>query len=589
MFKFPKSKISWKLFCAFLSVTLCSLFFLYVHLSASLSVFLSEHVEEDLLEKAYLIRDRLQNVPVQNWTFDILDPLADRMGSETHTRVTLIDRAGRVLGDSELSATDLKTLENHLQRPEVQSALQVEHGSAVRYSATLGTNMMYVAVRMDQGFVRVAIPMHVLDQTLFGLDHAVLLSSLLAFLLASAVGILFSRMLTKPLKLVSEVAQRIARGDFSKRILLSSHDELGDLADSVNRMATSLKKLFNEIDNEKKRLMTILNDMVEGVLVTDEYGHIVLANPAVRTMLLLSESCLGKTVLECVRNKNIHDAIFSVRTMARSCEEEIALESGGVWKHLILHAAPLVDVPGGGGVVSVFYDVTRLRELENVRKEFVANVSHELKTPLTNILGYSETLKSAMDLDAPTMKNFIGKIERNAMVLKNLVDDILEISTLESGRRELHPEAVALADHLSHIGSFFEPRLADKHICFEIESPDDLIVFVDPIVLRQILTNLVDNAIKYNIDGGALKIKVQRDGKYCVVTVSDTGAGIPERDLEHVFERFYRVEKSRSRELGGSGLGLSIVKHLTQASGGDVSVTSRAGEGSTFSFTLPLV
>jgi two-component system phosphate regulon sensor histidine kinase PhoR len=393
----------------------------------------------------------------------------------------------------------------------------------------------------------------------------------------------------RSLEEVARVARRIAQGDFSQRLSAEIQERLGVLAFSINNMAENLQRQFSEIQQDRNRLAAILDGMVEGVLVTNEGGAIELVNPALSEILCLEEGCEGKTILECLRNKSIHEALEAALREGAPQECEISfLARSGEEKILFVHTAPLKREGRSQGTVSVFYDVTRIRSLENMRKEFVANVSHELKTPLTNILGYAETLRGGAIQDAEASARFVEKIENNALQLKNLVEDILKVSEIESGRLEMNPVDSQLENTVRAIQAEFEEQLKSKKLNFEIKIPTGLAVRADPSALRQILMNLIDNAVKYTPEGGRVTVSAEREGPFCKVTVADTGIGIAEKDLPHVFERFYRADKARSRQMGGTGLGLSIVKHFVQAHGGEVGATSEVGKGSQFFFTLPL-
>jgi two-component system phosphate regulon sensor histidine kinase PhoR len=388
---------------------------------------------------------------------------------------------------------------------------------------------------------------------------------------------------------MTDVAEKIAKGDFSKRIFSIRNNELGLLAKAINKMATSLERQFSVIETEKRQLMTILDGMVEGVLVTDEKGEILLVNPSLRSMLGLEGICTGKTILECLRNQSVHQPIERVLQSRRPEEYEIGAWIGSEERFLIVHTAPLAAANKNTGCVSVFYDVTNIRKLENTRKEFVANVSHELKTPLTNILGYAETLRRGALEDMDSAKRFVEKIENNAAQLRSLVEDILKISQIESGRLEMNPEPLRLLEETDRlIQSDFEERILIKKLVFEKNISPEVTIDADSSAFKRVLGNLIDNAIKYTPEGGKIVVSVKEDDDFCRIIVDDSGVGIAEQDLPHLFERFYRADKARSRQMGGTGLGLSIVKHFVQAHGGEVGVESRSGKGARFFFTLPL-
>lgn len=581
-----KSRILWKLFACFVAVIFSGLLVLYFYLTPRLSRFLHDDIEKTLTEKSLLVRDRLEVLSAAEWNQQVIDPIVDRSSGELHARLTVVDRSGRVLGDSELDGEALAKIENHLGRSEIQQALTTSHGMSRRYSTTLDQDMMYVAVKMNHGFVRVALPLTVVEQTIRGVKHAVLIAALMALLSLSVVSFFLSRTLTRPLNELAGLATQISQGDFSRRLLPSSRDELGLLTNAINEMAASLKRQFTQLEEEKNQLKTILDGMIEGVLVTNLRGELVLVNPALREMLPLGGPVEGKTILECLRNKPLHESIEKVLRMGHSDEQEIIVHLGSEERNVIVHSAPLS--PGVSGCVSVFYDVTSIRKLENVRKEFVANVSHELKTPLTSILGYAETLRQGAMQDKEQAPRFLEKIEGNALQLKSLVEDILKLSEIESGRFALQLFPVSLGTIIQEVWTHFDPLAQAKKIKLIVEIPPATTILADANALRQIVNNLVDNAIKYSSEGSVVTVASKAYENFCRVQISDNGMGISGRDLPHVFERFYRANKARSRQLGGTGLGLAIVKHLVQAHGGEVGVESELGHGARFFFTVPL-
>ncbi len=401
--------------------------------------------------------------------------------------------------------------------------------------------------------------------------------------LSIVVGLILARSIRHSLERLTEVAERISRGDFSKRLHRMPGDEIGTLARAVNAMATSLETQVAELKRDKNQLATILDGMVEGVLVTNEKGQIVLVNPALTSMLHLGKDAVGRTILECLRNAAVNGAVERAVTQGLPQEQEIALYLGGNERNVVVHSAPL-----NAGAVSVFYDVTNIRKLEDVRKDFVANVSHELKTPLTCIRGYAETLRSGALGDEPAARRFVEKIETNAAQLQNLVEDILKLSQIESGRLEFSASPTALKPVAMTLCEEFADMARGKKIALKNRVEGDPVAKADPQAFRQILSNLVENAIKYTPEGGEVTVAAETRDGFCRFTVTDTGIGIPEADLPRVFERFYRVDKARSRQMEGTGLGLAIVKHLVQAHGGEVGVKSEVGKGSEFWFTIPL-
>lgn len=581
------SKILGQLFAAFFFVVSLSLLIFYFALTPKLKALILDEMGTTLSQKVDLIRDRLENLPSGDWDTEHMDALADQLALMVQARVTLLDDRGRVLGDSKLDTRQLQKLDNHLLRPEVQAALTQKFGMNTRFSDTIQTNMMYVAMRTSRGFARIALPMEVMDQTMDGVKRSVFISALVALGLSGLAGFFISRSITGSLTEMSEVAQRIALGDFSRRVLFRKKNELGDLARAINEMGVDLEKQFQELSAEQARLAAILNGMTEGVLVTNQRDEIVLVNPALLFLLKLDRSCVGKRIMECFRNEHLQMSLNQVIKSGRFIESEFRVLVDEHEKIFIVRISPLNFIQTGG-VLSVFSDVTQMRRLENTRREFVANVSHELKTPLTSIRGYAETLlQGALD-DRETSYRFVEKMAHNAGQLGNLVEDILKLSEIESGRLEKQFIQVDLRSCGEEVASNFSLEITKKKLYFLNEIPKKIEVYADVLALKTILSNLIDNAIKYTPHGGQLTLGAQREGAFSRVIVADTGIGIDQKYIPHLFERFYRVDKARSREVGGTGLGLAIVKHLVQVHGGEVSVTSEFGKGSQFSFTIPL-
>lgn len=578
-----KSRIGWKLFAVFLIIALWSLVVSYAALAPRLNRTLVADIEKNLHQKAQLIRDYVDALDGSAWGLGEADVLADRFARESGARVTLVTADGRVVGDSDVEASQLASIDNHLHRPEIQEALRAPYGRSRRHSNTIGGDLLYLAVRTQKGFARVALPLEIVRSAESEIRKSILIAALVALSVASLMGILLSRSVVRSLLRMSEVARRISGGDFSKRLHPVPRDEIGDLAASINVMAAGLERQVTELQKEKGQLAAILDGMVEGVLVTDGGGRIVLVNPALVSMLNIEGDCRGQTILECLRNAAVHDAVERAILEDKPQEDEISLYVGGEERNVVVHAAPLRE-----GVVSVFYDVTGVRRLENVRKEFVANVSHELKTPLTCIRGYAETLRSGALGDEAAARRFVEKIETNAAQLQNLVEDILKLSQIESGRLEIATAATPLKGVVAAVCEEFSEMARAKGIDLRNRVTQEVVAEADPQAFRQILGNLLENALKYTPEGGTVTVSAETKDGACRFAVTDTGIGIPKADLPRVFERFYRVDKARSRQMGGTGLGLAIVKHLVQAQGGEVGMASELGKGSVFWFTLPL-
>ncbi len=434
-----------------------------------------------------------------------------------------------------------------------------------------------------------AYPFDLLRQADVELKKSFLLAGASGLFVAGIVGFFFFRSLSRSIREMVEASSQISEGDFSQKIFSHRTDELGRLSRTINRMADNLARQRSDLLQEKRQLQAVLDSMVEGVLVTDANGVIVLANPAFQSIAQFNRDLRFQTILESLRNEPIHTLVQQVLEGAGEQQAEIVLFINGEEKRLLGHAAPLMNQQVIEGAVAVFHDITALRNLENVRKEFVANVSHELKTPLTNIRGYAETLLNGA-LDSPEMaKKFVVKISEHALILQALVEDILKLSEIESGRVELKKEPMDVALFAQELFDRFQPSFLEKKIQLHLilpKTPTKLLS--DKMALSSILSNLIDNALRYTDSGGEVIIEVlSQPENRCLFSVKDTGVGIAEPDRKRIFERFYRVDKSRTRHSGGTGLGLSIVKHLVLLLGGEIHLESEIGKGSKFNVIIP--
>lgn len=389
------------------------------------------------------------------------------------------------------------------------------------------------------------------------------------------------------LQSICDASEKIANGDLGVRILPAADPDLARVAQAINAIAERLEIQLARLSAEKESLVGILEGMVEGVLVTDSNNVVLLMNSSFRRMANVGAEAREKTLLECVRNKDVHDVVSQVLQEGIPREKEVAFGDGQEKIMLIMHAVPLAAADTTRGVVSVFNDVTKLRRLENMRRDFVANVSHELKTPLTNICGYAETLLMGEGPDPPAMKKFVEKIERNAIALERLVNDILELSRIESGAMVLDKKTLLLRAACDEALEAYADRIADRGLSFVNAIPSAATVMADEAALYRMLSNLIDNAWKHTPAGGTIACSVEECDGGMAVIIKDTGEGIAEEHLPHLFERFFRVDAGRSREIGGTGLGLAIVKHLALLHEGEVSVKSRLGEGSAFTLFFP--
>jgi two-component system phosphate regulon sensor histidine kinase PhoR len=539
-------------------------------------------IEASLRQRAGLVREILEPDPVSD---PALQERVSAAAEAAGARVTLIDATGAVRADSAVAAADLARVESHADRPEVRAALSGRVGIASRRSDTIGARLLYLATPRGNGdVVRLAVDLGAVEASVSELRRQLALAGGLGLAAALLFGFAISRLAVRPLSEMRETIAAIARGDLSRRIRPRSDDEIGEIARAINGMAQQLDVRLADVTSEKERLQAVLASMVEGVLVLDSDGTVMLANPPIREILASWGPIEGRKLLEVVRHPGIDSALRAAAESSEPVFSEVQLGDREP-RTLLIHATGFPDEGPRLGTVAVFHDVSDLRHLENVRRDFIANASHELRTPLTAIRGFAETLLGNAGSDATRTQ--IETIMRNAERLEALIGDMMELSRIESRRVPLHPAAVEVSRITRRVLADMEPRLGQRQIDARLELADPVEGWADRRALEQVLSNLFDNAIKYTDPGGSIRVRVEAREGDVRVSVMDTGMGIPVDQQARIFERFYRVDKARSRALGGTGLGLAIVKHLVQAMGGDVFLESEPGRGSSFSFTLP--
>lgn len=580
-----------KLFLISLGAIMLAVAVAHTYLSSALDHMLTDRIEADLYVRAELASREAADAKFASQDFAAWDALANDLGKRAHARVTLIDKSGVVVGDSEVPLDQIANMENHAGRPEVQGAFGKGRGDASRTSVTVHERMLYVAVPYAHGaeiagVVRLALPLVEVESAESELNHALLWGSMLAFVVAAMMSAVSAELASRTARKLTDVARAMAKGDFTVRAKPSGHDELALLGRALDQLAESLSRTLAKLRAERDFIGRIVNGMQEGVLLTDTEGKVALVNSSLRQMLLIGANTHGKAPLDVVANEEIASLIQEARVKGVTASAEIEL-SGLKPRRLLVRAVPLVDEPHG--VLAVFVDVTEIRRLETLRRDFVANASHELRTPVTAVRSAAETLRGAAASDPEAALHFMDIIERNAERLQLLVEDLLDLSRIEAREFRLAIEDVDLATFVDQIHALFRGRSEKKRIRLKNAVPVDLVpAKADRRAVEQILTNLVDNALKYSPEGAEIVVGATREAGVLRVFVRDTGPGIEQRHLPRLFERFYRVDTGRSRELGGTGLGLSIVKHLVEALGGMIGVESAVGKGTTFAFTLPI-
>ena len=548
-----------------------------------------ENTRSTLLAEARLMARVVERPLAEGAPPAEIDALVDSAAREVSARATIIAPDGRVLADSSLSGPDLAAVENHAGRPEVVDALRGETGTAVRHSATVDVDLLYAAVPIRHdgrviGVARVALPLYGIEEQAQQVGRSIVLALALAFAMAVVLAIALSAPLAGPLREMMESAHRFAAGDLSARTRISRQDEIGELARILDRSADQLQARLNELAGERARTETILSAIDSGLLAVDHRGTVLLANHSLRRSLDLPDP-LGRHYVEVIRHSEVGRALEAALRTGRPQALEVRIHH--LRRIYALQAGPFPGQEGmPHGAVLTFQDVTELRRVDEVRRDFVANASHELRTPLTSIRGFVEALEDGGLEEPPTARRFLERIRAAAERMTALVSDLLELSRLESGERPPTWERVAPDEVVDEVIAALGALAAAKEI--EITTQVDAPLFeTDRDRLRGVLENLVENALKYTPAGGHVSVSARADEGSVVFEVADDGPGIGAEHLPRLFERFYRVDKARSRELGGTGLGLSIVKHLAESLGGVVSVSSEPGRGSQFSVRFP--
>lgn len=572
-----------KLFLVMLALIALSVAAADAYLTPRIATHMTDSIRRDLVVRARLVAREASAFAHDDSDIAAWDALADQLGVTSGARVTIIGRDGAVLGDSEVPAAELSSVENHASRPEVVDALTRGVGTSERLSATVKHTMLYVAVPFDRGVSRVAEPLAEVDAAIADVRRLVWIGSALALGLAVVLSGIVAGRVSSAVGSLTSAARKMTAGDFEVRTRVRGGDELAQLGTALDRLAESLASTLADLRQERDLLGRILDGMEEGVLVIDGDRRVLTVNPALRSMLMLGADAPGKLVAECVRHARLEEHIDRVREERSVGALEIDVP-GIKPRRLLVRAARLE----GADLLLVFVDVTDVRRLEAMRRDFVANASHELRTPIAAVRSAAETLRTGALSDPAAAPRFLDIIERNAQRLQDLVVDLLELSKIESSELRLKRERVDAAAVAQIVLGLHRDRADKKSVRVTSSVPASTAVDADPRGLEHVLSNLVDNAIEYCAPGASVEISAAADGDDRVrIAVTDTGPGIAAEHLPRLFERFYRVDTGRSRDLGGTGLGLSIVKHLVEGMRGRVAVRSEVGKGSSFSVTLP--
>jgi len=532
-----------------------------------------------------------------------LQRIVRELSRQGNARITVIGTDGLVAADSDTPDAALANLENHGARPEVVQALQVGRGMDNRLSQTTGQRMFYFARLVNlspssQVVLRLSLPLTVLEERSSDLKRGVGVAFAIAFIVSMICSVFIARGITRPLSEIAVAARRLADGALGHRIRLVSHDEIGVLAQTLNTMADQLESKIQQVTEDRSQLLAILSSMVEGIMVLDGAGRVLQVNPAwERIFSVRNDEAKGRPYREMIKHPELASLTAEVLQKHEALSGEITLSP--TRRTLRVEASPVPGEEGGNKpcVVVVFYDITALRRLEQIRKDFVANVSHELRTPLTSIKGYVEALLDGGKDDPRAAEQYLEIVRKQSDRLNLLLDDLLQLAQIESGQIALRQDLVRVDTVFERTMTVMKPLADKKGHALTVAVPDDLPpILGDEERLVQLLTNLLDNAVKYTPAKGAIVVAARRlprrpsDPRQGMIelSVTDTGMGIPESDRPRVFERFYRVDKARSRELGGTGLGLAIVRHIAEGHGGRVWAEGTLPSGSRFMVTLPI-
>ena len=571
-----KKSVFFKTFSGYLLITFLLSVLILLFTFATIKDHYIQTLTNDLKNLATTLK--LEVIPLlKENKFDKLDSLAKELGAEIGTRITIIAPDGMVLADSE---KDPNAMENHSRRLEIIQALEGKTGKSLRFSRTIKEEMLYVAIPINEedtilGVLRVSLFLSEINGLLNNLKIKILQIVLIIIAVSIFVAVIFSKSLSKPIGELVSASHRVASGDFDVMILSKRKDELGELADSFNYMVTRIKKLVTELSLEKEALNTIITSIHEGIVVLDKKGKILLSNDSFGK-IVNNTAVKGKFYWELIRSLELGKLIENISAENSVASEEIEINE----RNFICSATFLSSAEQ---IVLTLHDITEILQITKMKKDFVANVSHELRTPLTAIKGFVETLEQEKNVKT---KHYLDIIKRHTDRLINIVQDLQLLSELEE-REKLERENVNLQKLVNNIFKMFKQRLTEKNLYFKLNMADNFpIIKADSFKLEQMFINLIDNALKYTEKGG-ITITVDRVNSSIKIEIEDTGIGIPGEHLSRIFERFYVVDKSRSRKMGGTGLGLSIVKHIVQAHKGEINIESKVNKGSKFTIILP--
>ena len=586
-----KVKITWILFSVFLLIAGVSLAITGGYAFWAMRNFFFEKSAANLEARGELVKTQIADYLSKD-DQATLDRVCKEAGNASKSRITVIHPDGSVLGDS--YGNPLK-MENHADRPEIQKALAGATATHIRFSTTMQKKMMYVALPIFDndrilGVIRTSLAVTTIERQLRVIRNRILFAGIAIFLASAGLSLWVSRKISMPMEAMKQGADRFAAGDLDYRLPMVNTDEMAGLADAMNRMAQQLRKRMNDITQQRNEIESILASMREGLIALDPQERVIKINQAAQEILGVSWDPGKKIgVLELVRNREIEQLVKEVLSSETPVEKDIPYY-GNNERVLHLFGSP-IHVVGGQreGTLVMLNDVTQLRRLENIRQDFAANVSHELRTPLTAIKGFVETLIHSSLEDSEATKRFLGIIEKHVNRLDAIIEDLMTLARIEQNGKvnRIGKQAFDINEVLQKAVELRKPEADLKKIKIELACGALPRMKMDTLLFEQAAVNLLENAIKYSPEGSVVRIESRREGSGMTLCFKDEGIGIEKKHLPRLFERFYRVDKARSRKLGGTGLGLAIVKHIVQAHGGSIEVESMPGKGSTFRIHFP--
>ena len=585
-------KLIWQLYPSFLIVVIISLVAITGYTTRSVREYFLDQNKKNLITQGMLLKRQL--IPyLSPLDVQAIEKLCNDSVRNTGTRLTFILPDGKVIGDSnEIPAL----MDNHLNRPEVREALEGRIGSSIRFSATVNRNMMYVAapVMVDNkiaAVLRTSVAVTSIDEEVSGIQVNIAIAGIMTAILASVICWWLARRISRPMERMKQGAERFARGDLKYRLSMPDTLEMAGLAESMNQMAEQLESRMVTIIDQRNEYEAVLSSMVEGVMAVDLEERVLSINRAAAAMLNVGSPELKRvSVQEIVRNLQLNRFISQTLTTGQVVEGDINI-NGSTPRILNLICSPLHNADQERiGALAVLHDVTRLRNLETVRQDFVANVSHELKTPLTAIKGFVETLLSSSGPPEPEdSERFLQIINKHVDRLNMIIEDLLSLADIEQldQYRDDHFQSQSFKPVIESAIEVLKTKADDKEIVFSIETDDRLKPCFDAGLMEQALVNLLDNAINYGPEKSTIEIQTGLEKSEYFISIKDQGPGIQQKHLPRLFERFYRADKARSRAMGGTGLGLAIVKHIVQHHAGRITVDTSTGNGSTFTVYIP--